>query len=120
MEHILYSDGNGKRISWMIKTNGIVRKQFRDHVDIYLDKVNDLQSKYIALHVGIFWGIGVFVIKNHDTIRARLDSEEMLAHLNSDKISADNLAEHRKRSIEQLASQRNLKIIYEQISEPWA
>lgn len=116
MEHVLYSDGNQKRICWAIKTNDVVKEQFRDHVDIFLDKVTNMQSKYIALHVGLFWSIGVFIIKNGDTVRIKLDSDEMIRHLSSDAKSQDPLAEHRKRFINLFVTQRNLKFIYEKIS----
>ena len=115
MEHLLYSDGNAKKISWAIKTENDLKEQFRDHADIFLDKVTNLQSKYIALHVGLFWSIGVFIIKNGDTVRIMLDSEEMISHLSSDIKSNDQLPEHRKMFINQLGSQRNLKFIYEKI-----
>lgn len=116
MEHLLYSDGNAKKISWTIKTENDLKEQFRDHADIFLDKVTDLQSKYIALHVGLFWSIGVFIIKNEDTVKILLDSEEMISHLSSDIKSDDQMLEHRKRFINQLGSQRNLKFIYEKIN----
>ena len=115
MEHRLYSDGNAKKISWTIKTENDLKEQFRDHADIFLDKVTDLQSKYIALHVGLFWSIGVFIIKNTDTVRIMLDSEEMISHLSSDTESDDLLIEHRKMFIRQLGSQRNLRLVYEKI-----
>jgi hypothetical protein len=66
--------------------------------------------------VGLFWSIGVFIIKNGDTVKIMLDSDEMLAHLSSDKISQDVFAENRKGFINQLASQRNLKLQYEKIN----
>ncbi|WP_179367975.1 hypothetical protein [Candidatus Nitrosotenuis sp. DW1] len=116
MEHLLYSDGNAKRISWTIKTENDQRDQFRDHADIYLDKVTNLQSKYIALHVGLFWSIGVFIIKNGDTVRILLDSDEMINHLSSDITSGDQMLEHKKGFINQLGTQRNLKFIYEKIN----
>ncbi|HSA98729.1 MAG TPA: hypothetical protein VLF17_06590 [Candidatus Nitrosotenuis sp.] len=115
MEHLLYSDGNAKRISWAIKTESDLKEQFRDHADIFLDMVTNLQSKYIALHVGLFWSIGVFIIKNGDTVRIMLDSDEMISHLSSDAESNDQMIEHRKKFINQLGSQRNLKFIYEKI-----
>ncbi len=115
MEHVLYSDGNTKRICWAIKTDDSTKEQSRDHADIFLDKVTDLQSKYIALHVGLFWSIGVFIIKNNDTVKIMLDSDEMISHLSADAASQDILAEHRKRFINQLAEQRNLKFEYEKI-----
>lgn len=116
MEHLLYSDGNAKKISWTIKTENDLREQFRDHADIFLDKVTDLQSKYIALHVGLFWSIGVFIIKNEDTVKIMLDSDEMIYHLSSDAKSDDQMLEHRKRFINQLGTQRSLKFIYEKIN----
>jgi hypothetical protein len=116
MEHVLYSDGNAKRICWTIKTQDIVKDQFREQAEIFLDQVTDLQSKYIALHVGLFWSIGVFIIKNGDTVKIMLDSDEMFSHLSSDKISQDAFAENRKGFINQLASQRNLKLQYEKIN----
>lgn len=116
MEHLLYSDGNAKKISWTIKTENDLKEQFRDHADIFLDKVTDLQSKYIALHVGLFWSIGVFIIKNEDTVKIMLDSDEMIYHLSSDAKSDDQMLEHRKRFINQLGTQRNLKLIYEKIT----
>jgi hypothetical protein len=115
MEHILYSDGNAKRICWTIKTDSTKVDQFREHADIFLDKVTDLQSKYIALHVGLFWSIGVFIIKNDDTVKIMLDSDEMITHLSTDITSQDSFAENRKRFINQLAEQRNLKLKYEKI-----
>jgi len=115
MEHLLYSDGNAKRISWTIRTENELNEQFRDHADIFLDKVTNLQSKYIALHVGLFWSIGVFIIKNGDTVKIMLDSDEMILHLSSDAKSDDQMIEYRKKFINQLGSQRNLKFIYEKI-----
>ena len=119
MEHVLYSDGNAKRICWTIKTDGVAVEQFREHADIFLDRVTDLQSKYIALHVGLFWSIGVFIIKNDDTVRIMLDSGEMISHLSADAKSQDTLAEHRKRFINQLVEQRNLKLEYEKITQQY-
>lgn len=115
MEHVLYSDGNAKRICWTIKTHDDIKEQFREQAEIFLDRVTDLQSKYIALHVGLFWSIGVFIIKNGDTIKIMLDSDYMMTHLSSDKISQDAFAENRKGFINQLASQRNLTLQYEKI-----
>jgi hypothetical protein len=117
MIHTLYSDGNAKRICWAIKTEQTTQEQFREHADIYLDKVTSLQSKYIALHVGLFWSIGVFIVKNGDTIKILLDSDEMITHLSSDAKSLDVLAEQKKRFINQLATLRNLTFQYEKIEQ---
>ena len=34
-----------------------------------------MQSKYVALHVALFWGIGTFNIKNKDSIKIKLDKK---------------------------------------------
>ena len=62
MEHVYYFDGNQKRITWVIQNEKIKAKQFREQAENYLDKVSVEQAKYIALHVGIFWSIGTFII----------------------------------------------------------
>lgn len=115
MQHIFYSDGNKQKISWVIKTDGKIIEQTRKHADIYLDKITDLQSKYIALHVGIFWCIGVFIIKNEDTVKIILDDKEMFDHLKSETQSSDKFIENRTLFINQLINQRKLKIEFELI-----
>ena len=113
MQHVFYSDGNQKKISWAIKSESKVVKQTRKHADIYLDKVSNLQSKYIALHVGIFWCIGVFIIKNDDKIKIILDDKDMYEHLKSNIASSDEFIEMKTNFIKQLINQRRLKIQYE-------
>jgi hypothetical protein len=116
MIHTLYSDGNAKRICWSIVTDDKTVDQFREQAEIYVDQVTDLQSKYIALHVGIFWGIGVFIIKNGDTIKIKLDSDEMIKHLTTDARSQNKLIEDKKKFINMLAEQRSLVYQYEKIA----
>jgi len=113
LEHAYYSDGNTKRISWVIKTNGSKVEQEREHADIYVDKVSNEQSKYIALHVGIFWGIGNYIIKNGDAINIMLDSKSMYDHLVNDSQISDRLIEMKTFYIKQLIEQRKLKINYQ-------
>ncbi len=113
MQHIFYSDGNRQKISWVIKTDGKIIEQTRKHADIYLDKITDLQSKYIALHVGIFWCIGVFIIKNEDIVKIILDDKEMFDHLKSETQSPDKFIENRAFFINQLINQRKLKTEFE-------
>ena len=115
MQHIFYSDGNRQKISWVIKTGGKIVEQTRKHADIYLDKITELQSKYIALHVGIFWCIGVFIIKNEDTVKIILDNKEMFDQLESKTPSMDKFIENRTFFINQLINQRKLKIEFELI-----
>ena len=117
MKHIFYLYGNTEKISWVINTDNSTYKEYRDHIDMYKDKVTNLQSKYIALHVGLFWAIGVFVIKNEDTVNIRLDEKIMCEQLKSKIISKDSLIQKRIQFIKQLIKQRELKIEFEIIEE---
>ncbi|NDF25829.1 MAG: hypothetical protein EB149_07620, partial [Thaumarchaeota archaeon] len=99
MMHVIFCDGNAKRISWSIKTDQNTTEQFREQAEIYVDQVSNIQATYIALHVAIFWGIGVFIIKNGDTIKIKLESDEMIRHLSTDHVTTDRLAEDKKKFI---------------------
>ena len=112
MEHVLYTDGNEKKISWVIQTGESTEKEERAHAEPYMDKVTAEQSKYITLHVGIFWGVGRFVIKNEDTIDVMLDSKSMFEHLQNDSAASDEFIEKRRWFIKELINQRRLKIRY--------
>lgn len=112
MEHTFFSDGNSKRISWIIQSDDSSEEEDRDHVEEYLDKVTSEQSKYIALHVGIFWGIGRFVIQNEDTVNVMLDSKSMYKHLTEDDEISDEFIEKRTWYYKKLIEQRKLKIKY--------
>ena len=116
MDHVYYFDGNPKRISWVIQNEKTNVEQYREHAENYLDKVSDEQSKYIALHVGIFWCIGTFIIKNGDIIKIMLDSKTMHDHLSNDTISTDYFIKRRIGFIKQLIDQRKLVIKYELIN----
>lgn len=117
MQHVFYLNGDAKKISWTIQTDETIVEQTREHVDIYKDKVSDLQSKYIALHVGLFWGIGVFVIKNGDSIKIKFDEQEMYNVMSSKLKCNDKFIEKRIFFIRQLIEQRKLKIEFEKINE---
>ncbi|NDB52148.1 MAG: hypothetical protein EB161_08400 [Nitrosopumilaceae archaeon] len=67
-------------------------------------------------NVAIFWGIGVFIIKNGDTIKIQLESDEMIQHLSTDQVSNDRLAEEKKKFINMLSAQRSLLYQYEKIT----
>jgi len=112
LEHTIFSDGTPKQISWIIKTGDSIIEQKRDHADIYLDKVTTEQSKYIALHVGIFWCIGRFIIKNEDILNVMLDSKTMFEHLTNYSPSPDGFTNTRASFLQQLIEQRRLKIKY--------
>lgn len=116
MEHVLFFDGNTKAISWVIQTNNSIIEQKREHVDIYLDEVTSQQSKYIGLHVGMFWGIGTFIIKNQDVVKIVIDDKTIFEHLSTNQKSHDEFIEKRTHFIRQLIEQRELKIQYVLIS----
>ena len=113
MEHILFFDGDSKRISWVIQTDNSIVEQKREHAEIYLDKVTNQQSKYIGLHIGIFWGIGTFIIKNEDIVKITTDDKTIYDHLISNQKSNDEFIEKRTFFIRQLIEQRKLKIKYD-------
>jgi len=115
LHHVFYSDGNTKKISWVIQTNDSIVEQNRVHADIYKDKVTSLQSKYVALHVGLFWGVGVFIIKNRDIIKIKLDEKMMYEHFTSNLKIEDEFIEKRIQFIRQLIEQRKLNIEFQMI-----
>ena len=116
MEHVLFFDGNTKAISWVIQTNNSIIEQKREHANIYLDKVTSQQSKYIGLHVGMFWGIGTFIIKNQDVVKIVIDNKAIFEHLTTNQKSHDEFIEKRTCYIRQLIEQRKLKVHYELIT----
>jgi len=116
LEHVLFFDGNTKRISWVIQTNNSIIEQKREHADIYLNKVTSQQSKYIGLHVGLFWGIGTFIIKNQDMVKIAIDDNIMFEHLSTNQKGCDEFIEKRIHFVRQLIEQRRLKIQYELIT----
>jgi hypothetical protein len=108
--HIFFFDGNSKGIAWTIQTNNSSIEQKREHVDIYLNKVTILQSKYIAMHVGLFWGIGRFIIKDKDNMILKIDDKSMFNQLSKIENPSDEFIKTKINFITQLISQRKLKI----------
>ena len=116
MHHVFYLDGNEEKISWVIQTSDSKVDQSRNHVSIYKNKVTDLQSKYVALHIGLFWGIGVFIIKNEDTVIIKCDDEIMFNQIISDSKIKDQFIQKRMQFIRQFITQRRLKVKFELIN----
>jgi len=96
----------------MIYSDNSIIEQERNHPEIYLDKVTNQQSKYIALHVGIFWEIGRFVIKKEDTIKIMIDNKTMFDQLSRNEKASDDFIKTRTHFITQLIDKRKLKINY--------
>ena len=84
-------------------------------MDLYRDKVTTLQSRYISLHIGLFWGIGIFLIKNGDTVKIKLDEKIMFDQITSNLEINDKLIGKRIQFIKQLVNQRKIKIQFELI-----
>ena len=102
---------------WEINNSDSKVEQTREHADIYLNKVTKQQSKIIALHVGLFWGIGRFIIKNNDEIKVIIDNKELFEILTKNKITEDKFIQTRIHFINQLIRQRKLNIKYELIKD---
>ena len=116
MEQILYLDGNLRKISWVIQTNQSIISQNRKHTENYKDKITKIQSKYVALHVALFWGIGTFNIKNEDSIKIKLDEEIIYQQLKMKIPVQDEFIKNKIKFIENFIKQRKLKVEFEIIN----
>ena len=116
MERILYSDGDLTKISWIIQTKESIISQNRKHIENYKNKITKIQSKYVALHVALFWGIGTFNIKNEDSIKIKLDEEIMYQQLKMKIPIRDEFIKNKIKFIENFIKQRKLKVEFEKIN----
>ena len=116
MEHILYLDGDLTNISWVIQTNESSVAQNRKHVENYKNKITKIQSKYVSLHVALFWGIGTFNIKNEDFIKIKLDEKIMYQQLKTEITTQDEFIKNKIKFITNFIKQRNLKVEFEIIN----
>ena len=117
MKHTLFLDGTKTKISWIIQTGSNIRKEFRVHPPAYysgykLDVQNDVQSKFIALHVGLYWGIGVFTINDGDTVDVMCDSKKMYDIMNSKEETADQIINDKIHFTNLFIEQRKLIVNY--------
>jgi hypothetical protein len=117
LDHSFFFDGNSRGIVWVIQTNDSIVEQKREHPDIYMNKVTIQQSKYIAMHVGLFWGIGRFIINNEDSVIIKIDNKTMFGEFSRNEILSDELIKRRIHFITQLMNQRKLKINYELVDK---
>ncbi len=113
MEHIYFFYGDQKKISWIIENSQSRSEESRVHAEYFYDIVTAEQSKYIALHVGIFWGIGRFIIKNGDVVNVMLDQRSMFDRLAENKLTEDVFIERRIKFIDQIIKQRDLDVRYQ-------
>jgi len=117
LEHELFFDGNLKEYSWSIKTGEEVVNQIREHPPAYLsggklEIKNNGESRFVALHVGIYWGLGVFIIKDFDKIHVMCDSKEMYEILIQQHKTENQIIDDKIHFINQLVGHRNLKLEY--------
>ena len=75
-----------------------------------------IQSKYVALHVALFWGIGTVYIKNEDFIKIELDEKIMYGQLKMKTITQDEFIKNRIGFIQSFIKQRKLKVEFEIIN----
>jgi len=117
MEHDLFIDGTVNEYTWSIKTGDNIAEQIREHPAAYLsggklDVKNDEESKFIAAHVGIYWGLGVYIIKDFDLVNIMCDSKQMYDIFTQKKKTDNQIINDKIFFINQLTKQRNLKINY--------
>ena len=118
MEHDLFIDGNVKEYSWSIKTGNSIAEQIRKHPSGYLSGgklqiKNDDESKFVAVHVGIYWGLGVFIIKDFDVVNVMCDSKFMHDVFTQRKKIDNQIINDKIYFINQLTNLRKLKINYQ-------
>ncbi len=115
MEHIYFFDGDQKKISWTIENSKTRSEESRVHAEYFYNIVTPEQSKYIALHVGIFWSIGRFIVKNGDIVKVMLDQRSMFDRLVKNKPTNDVFIEMRMKFIDQIIKQRDLDVRYQMV-----
>ena len=117
MEHEIFFDGNTKEYSWSIKTESNIANQIREHPPAFrsggkLNITNNEESKFVALHVGIYWGLGVNIIKDNDVVNVMCDSEIMFGIMTKGEKNDNEIINDKVYFINQLTNLRKLKINY--------
>ena len=117
MEHEIFFDGNTKEYAWSIKTENIIAEQIREHPPAFrsggkLNITNNEESKFVALHVGIYWGLGVNIIKDSDVVNVMCDSEIMFGIMTKGEKNDNEIINDKVYFINQLTNLRKLKINY--------
>lgn len=120
MKHDIFFDGNVKEYSWSIKTGAKIADQIREHPPAFrsggkLNIKNDEESRFVALHIGIYWGLGVNIIKDNDELNVMCDSDIMFGIMTRDEKSDNQIINDKVYFINQLTNLRRLKINYQLI-----
>ena len=118
MEHEIFFDGNTKEYSWSIKTENNIADQIREHPPAFrsggkLNITDNEESRFVALHVGIYWGLGVNIIKDNDVVNVMCDSEIMFGIMTKEEKSDNEIINDKVHFINQLTNLRKLKINYQ-------
>ena len=69
---------------------------------------NNEESRFVALHVGIYWGLGVNIIKDNDVINVMCDSKIMFKNSEHTPVF-DRAMKHIKYAVN-LKKKLNLKV----------
>ena len=120
MKHDIFFDGNVKEYSWTIRTGEKLAEQIRAHPPAYLsggklDVKATEESKFIALHIGIYWGLGVYIIKDNDQVDVMCDSKMVYETFTEGKKSENQIINDKIYFINQLTELRKLKMKFQLI-----
>ena len=120
MKHDIFFDGNVKEYSWTIRTGKKLAEQIRAHPPAYLsggklDVKATEESKFIALHIGIYWGLGVYIIKDNDQVDVMCDSKMVYETFTKGKKSNNQIINDKIHFINQLTELRKLKMKFQLI-----
>ncbi len=112
MPHTVHVAGNGHFIAWAHSSIDGIRTalESRPHVSIY-EGISDEESTYVAAHVGLFWCIGTFRIKNGQSVHivaSKLKAPSMF----TGKIPQSKLVAEKIHFIKELCNRRNIQISY--------
>ena len=118
MKHELFFDGTIEQYTWSIKTESKIVNQIRKHPPAFrsggkLNITNNEESKFVALHVGIYWGLGVNIIKDRDVVNVMCDSEIMFGIMTKGEKNDNEIINDKVYFINQLINLRKLKINYQ-------
>lgn len=111
LKHTLHFDGNADGIAWCLEGDP-GSHQSRRHARVYRNRLSTRQSRYVALHVGIFWCIGTFRIRNGDAVRVMITDTGMLEDLKHSIQSDNQFIRYRTMHINLLTEQRDLTVSY--------
>ena len=112
MPHIIHVAGNGRFIAWAHSGPDGARTalESRPHVSIY-EGISDEESSYVAAHVGLFWCIGTFRIKNDQSVHI-VASDAKAPSLFTGNIPSSKLITEKMHFIKDLCDKRNIQISY--------